>query len=296
MTQRYGVVYLLTALAFSHLAAGCSDTEHLGGGTKGVFRTATVDYIEEGRSERVFALDRDGVLIGLEFSEPPAIAPGTEIVVYGQRGENGIRVDRFVAAHGSEGIGEQRQALINPAPLSPPLRAALVSLSPTYTKAMLDARITKNDFIKPILDVSSYGIWTMEWETLGPYTVARDCGGSFFANIGNNAVAAMKAAGVDTTKYDQFQFILGNDFPCSWSGFGLDGHTPIRTDGKRGMFNPWSYVKRDGAGVMTQEIGHNWGLAHSHFCPGAPTPSPTCANYSEYGSPFTPWRPATPPT
>jgi len=39
---------------------------------------------------------------------------------------------------------------------------------------------------------------------------------------------------------------------------------------------------------MVQEIGHNWGLAHVHFCPGTQTPTTTCTDYSEYGSTYSP--------
>jgi hypothetical protein len=112
----------------------------------------------------------------------------------------------------------------------------------------------------------------------------------FYDNLGKNGTAAMKAAGVDPAQFNQIQFHIGNSVPaCSWGGFGLDGHTPIRTDGLRGEFNPWSYVKNDNEGVMVQEIGHNWGLAHVHFCPNlAGTPSHSCSGFSEYGSPYTP--------
>src|SRR3954453_481145 len=121
MTQRRGAVYFVTALAFAQGAVGCSDTEHEGGGVRGIFRSGTADYFDEGRAERIYALERDdGSFVGLEFSERPGIAPGTEIVVFGLLRENGIHVDRFAVAEprGGHGIGEQRQALINPAPLS----------------------------------------------------------------------------------------------------------------------------------------------------------------------------------
>jgi hypothetical protein len=154
---------------------------------------------------------------------------------------------------------------------------------------MLQARKVRDDFIQQTMEVSSYGRWTMQFDVFGPYTIPNDCGGSFYSNIGTNGVAAMQAAGIDTSQYQQIQFLLGSTFTsCSWGGFGLDGHTPYRTDGQRGQYNPWSYVKSDGQGVMVQEIGHNWGLAHVHFCPNTQTPTPTCTGYSEYGSPFTP--------
>ncbi len=288
MDERPSIVLLSAAIAFTQLSA-CSDTNHLGGGVRGIFRSGTADYLEEGRSEKLYAIEReDGSLVELQFSDRPGIAPGTEIVVYGPWQDRGLRVDRIEIAASGDGIGEQRQALLHPTPLSPPLKGAFVSLRPTYTKSMLDARIARPDFIKPVMEVSSYGIWTMEWDVIGPITIPRDCGGTFFSNIGKNADAAMKAAGIDTSQYNQFQFLLPTDFPCGWSGFGLDGHTPIRTDGKRGMYNPWSYVKNDGENVIVQEIGHNWGLAHVHFCPNAATPSPSCTGYVEYGSPYTP--------
>jgi hypothetical protein len=288
MLERHPIILLFAAAPFACLSA-CSDSNHTGGGVRGIFRSGTADYLEEGRSEKFYALEReDGSFVDLQFSRKPGVAPGTEIVVFGPLQDRGLRVDRFELASDVDGIGSQRQALLNPAPLSPPLKAGFVSLRTNYTKDMIDARIAKPDFIKPVLEVSSYGIWTMEWDAIGPITIARDCGGSFFSNIGKNAEAAMKMAGIDTTQYNQFQFLLPSDFPCGWSGFGLDGHTPIRTDGKRGMYNPWSYVKNDGENVIVQEIGHNWGLAHVHFCPGAPTPSPSCTGYTEYGSPFTP--------
>jgi MYXO-CTERM domain-containing protein len=288
MLERLPIVFLSTATAFTLLTA-CSESNHTGGGMRGVFRSGTADYLEEGRSEKFYALEReDGSFVDLQFSGKPGIAPGTEIVVFGPWQDRGLRVDRFELASDVDGIGRQSQALMNPTPLSPPLKAGFVSLRTEYTKDMINARMAKPDFIKPVLEVSSYGIWTMEWDAIGPITIARDCGGSFFSNIGKNAEAAMKMAGIDTTQYNQFQFLLPSDFPCGWSGFGLDGHSPIRTDGKRGMYNPWSYVKNDGENVIVQEIGHNWGLAHVHFCPGAPTPSPNCTGYQEYGSPFTP--------
>jgi MYXO-CTERM domain-containing protein len=300
MREAGRIACLSGAIGLGLLISSCSDPAAVEetdpgepGAIKGVLMSGTADYFEEDRTEKLYALRRkDGRLLSLKFSGRPEAPTGSEVLVWGtQRGED-LYVERVKVVKELEGIGQQRSRITdNPPALTPPLRAAFVSLTPTYTKAMLDARLLRDDFITPIMDVSSYGRWTMTWQVFGPLTVPNDCGGPFYENLGKNGVAAMQAAGIDTTQFDQIQFHIGNSVSaCSWGGFGLDGKTPIRTDGARGMYNPWSYVKNDGEGVMVQEIGHNWGLAHEHFCPNTQTPSssPRCTGYAEYGSPFTP--------
>jgi MYXO-CTERM domain-containing protein len=287
------------AIVFGLLLSSCSDPAAEAdtvagepGAIRGILRSGTADYFDEERSEKVYALQRkDGSLLPLQFSGRPDAMRGSDILVWGTQRADGLHVEKVKVVTEIErgGIGQQRSSLIDPPVLTPPIKAAFVSVSATYTKAMLDARITRDDFIKPVMEVSSYGRWTTEWDVYGPLMIPNDCGGSFYDNIGKNGVAAMQAAGIDTSQYSQIQFLLGSSFTsCSWGGFGLDGHTPIRTDGQRGQYNPWSYVKGDGEGVMVQEIGHNWGLAHEHFCPNSQTPWPKCPGYVEYGSPFTP--------
>jgi hypothetical protein len=301
MRTRLDVGCLAALVALGILGASCSDADKEfdadddPGSVRGVIRSGTADYFDEGRSEKVYAIQKkDGSYVRLEgFNGAPGIRPGSDVRIYGPRTADSIRVDFIrVLQRDQEGIGEAQQAQrsgANPPALTPPLRNAFVSLTPSYTETQGKARLTKADFIKPVMEVSSYGRWTTEWEFYGPYSVPNDCGGSFYDNIGKNGTAAMKAAGVDPAQFNQIQFNIGNSIPaCSWGGFGWDGHTPIRTDKLRGQYNPWSYVKNDGENVMVQEIGHNWGLAHVHFCTGAGTPSPTCAGFQEYGSPYTP--------
>jgi MYXO-CTERM domain-containing protein len=298
MRARLDVGCLATLVALGMIGASCSDAskdfdpDEDPGSVRGVIRSGTADYFDEGRSEKVFALQKkDGSLVKLEgFNGAPGVKPGSEVRVYGPRTADSVRVDVIKVLQRDDDLGESQQASrANPPALSPPLKNAFVSLTPSYDATKGKARLTKADFIKPVMDVSSYGRWTTEWEFFGPYTVPNDCGGSFYDNLGKNGTAAMKAAGVDPAQFNQIQFNIGNSVPaCSWGGFGWDGRTPIRTDGLRGEYNPWSYVKNDGENVMVQEIGHNWGLAHVHFCPGAGTPTPNCSGYAEYGSPFTP--------
>jgi MYXO-CTERM domain-containing protein len=296
---RLDVGCLAALVSLGILGASCSDADKEfdadddPGSVRGVIRSGTADYIDEGRSEKIFAIQKkDGSLVRLEgFQGAPGVRPGSEVRIYGPRNGDTIRVDLIkVLQRDPEGVGEVQQAQrsgANPPALSPPLKSAFVSLVPSYTDAQGKPRLTKADFIKPVMEVSSYGRWTSDWEFHGPYTVPNDCGGTFFDNVGKNGTAAMKAAGVDPAQYDQIQFYI-NISACGWTGFGWDGKTPIRTDGLRGEYNPWSYTKRDTENVMVQEIGHNWGLAHVHFCPGAGTPSPSCSGFAEYGSPYTP--------
>jgi len=296
------IACLSGAIALGLLISSCSDPAAEAdtdpsepGAIKGVLMSATADYFDEDRSEKLFALRRkDGSLVSLKFSGRPEVSRGSEIFVWGtQRGDD-LHVERVKIVKDFErDIAQQRSPITdNPPALTPPLRAAFVSLTPSYTKEQLEARLQRDDFITPIMHMSSYGRWTMEWKVYGPLMVPNDCGGPFYENLGKNGVAAMKAVGIDTTQFDQIQFHIGSVVPaCRWGGFGLDGKTPIRTDGARGQYNPWSYVKGDSEGVMVQEIGHNWGLAHEHFCPNTQSPAATagnCPSYDEYGSPFTP--------
>src|SRR6185503_318145 len=301
MREASRIACLSGAIAFGLLLSSCSDPAAEAdtdpgepGAIRGTLLSATADYHDEGRSEKLYALKRkDGSLLSLQFSGRPEVVPGSEILVWGSERSDGLHVERLKLVNPIEmtGIGTQRSALIDPPPLMPPLKAALVSVTPTLTKEMLQARMMQDDFIKQVMEVTSYGRWTMEWDVYAGLTIPNDCGGTFYSNVGTNGVAAMKAAGIDAEQYQQIQFILGNSVPaCTWGGFGWDGKTPIRTDGLRGEYNPWSYVKGTSEGVMVQEIGHNWGLAHEHFCPGTQTPTsnPNCPMYDEYGSPFTP--------
>jgi MYXO-CTERM domain-containing protein len=299
MRARLDVGCLAALVALGILGASCSDQaqdfdpDEEPGSVRGIIRSGTADYFDEDRSEKVYAIQkRDGSLVRLEgFNGAPGVKPGSEVRVYGPRRGDMLRVDIIKVLQQpdwGDGIGQQQQrSTANPPALSPPLKNAFVSLVSSYGEAQGNPRMAKSDFIKPVMEVSSYGRWTTEWEFHGPYSVANDCGGNFYDNIGKNGTAAMKAAGVDPAQFNQIQFYI-NISACSWGGFGWDGHTPIRTDGLRGQYNPWSYVKNIDENVMVQEIGHNWGLAHVHFCTGAGAPSPTCAGYTEYGSPFTP--------
>ena len=290
---------LVGLVALGILGAGCSDADKEfdadddSASVRGVIHSGTADYFDEGRSEKVYAIKkRDGTLVTLEgFRGAPGVRPGAEVRIYGPRKGDTIRVDFIkVLDRDPEGIGkalQEQRSPGNPPQLNPPLKNAFVSLVSSYTDTQGIPRMAKTDFIKPVMDVSSYGRWTTEWTFHGPYTIPNDCGGSFYDNVGKNGTAAMKAAGVDPAQYNQIQFYI-NISACQWGGFGWDGHTPIRTDGMRGQYNPWSYVKNVGENVMVQEIGHNWGLAHVHFCTSPGTPSPTCAGFAEYGSPYTP--------
>jgi hypothetical protein len=298
---RLDVGCLAALVSLGILGASCSDADKEfdadddPGSVRGIIRSGTADYFDEGRSEKVYAVQKkDGSYVKLEgFNGAPGVRPGSEVRIYGPRTADGIRVDLIkVLDRDPEGIGnvlQEQRSPGNPPALSPPHKNAFVSLVSSYTATQATPRMAKADFIKPVMEVSSYGRWTTEWDFHGPYSVPNDCGGDFFANVGKNGTAAMKAAGVDPAQYNQIQFYI-NIAACGWGGFGLDGHTPIRTDGLRGEYNPWSYVKNnDREGVMVQEIGHNWGLAHVHFCPGlAGTPSHSCSQYTEYGSPYTP--------
>src|SRR5689334_23027581 len=220
MRARLDVGCLAALVTLGILGASCSDADKEfdadedPGSVRGVIRSGTADYFDENRAEKVYAIEKkDGSYVRLEgFSGAPGVRPGSEVRIYGPRTKDSIRVDFIkVLQRDPEGVGEVQQwqrSGANPPALSPPLKNAFVSLVSTYGDTQGKARLTQADFIKPVMEVSSYGRWTTEWQFFGPYSIANDCGGMFYDNVGKNGTAAMMAAGVDPTQFNQIQFYI----------------------------------------------------------------------------------------
>ncbi len=111
-------------------------------------------------------------------------------------------------------------------------------------------------------------------EVFGWFTLTLDPAGCPTTDMVLQANNAVYTSGADLSGYDRFIYAFP-DIGCSWSGLGSVGGSPSRAwlDG--------TLVK---AGVVSHELGHNFGLYHSHSlaCSGEPLFSDICFT-GEYG-------------
>jgi MYXO-CTERM domain-containing protein len=99
--------------------------------------------------------------------------------------------------------------------------------------------------------------------------------------IAEGAQNAAEQAGVDLESYDQILYYFPQTDACQWSGLGAVGQP---TDPSGGSW----YNGSAGCVVLAQEIGHNYGLAHSRLCMGDLPEGEECSNFDEYGDVFCP--------
>jgi MYXO-CTERM domain-containing protein len=133
---------------------------------------------------------------------------------------------------------------------------------------------------------NSYGIETMAGKVFGPYqiTMPGSCNPDF---ITQQAEAAMIDKGHDPSQFRQMMFHFPGGLGCDFAGLASVGSpdNPAR--------NSW-YANSFGCTTRNQELGHNYGMGHSHAysCPAIPMgfdhpPYEDC-EHIEYGHPYDP--------
>lgn len=132
----------------------------------------------------------------------------------------------------------------------------------------------------------SYGIETIAGKVFGPYEI-EDPGGCSTTLITSRAEAAMIDRGHDPTQFRQMMFYFPGGNGCGFAGLASVGtpENPARNSWYHGSF---------GCNTRNQEIGHNYGMGHSHayMCP--PVPDNMDHNlyedceHVEYGHPYDP--------
>ena len=242
-------------------------------------------------AETFYRLVRDdGEEIALDFgtNAPPARV-GQRIAVRGPRAGNHIEVDGYDVVRRGRDLNEARQPLTAPAKRN--FKIAAISLDATLAAAKFKTRVFSDvDSPTAFYKDNSYGDWTMEGDVFGPYTIPiANCQESNLWNIAADAKAAAAADGLDPTKYDNFMYYMPSSAGCMWGGIAEVGVNEVR--GFVNAVNSW--YRGTGCVVLAQELGHNFGMLHSHKCTGAPYGAKTyggtsCMGFSEYGDPFTP--------
>lgn len=123
---------------------------------------------------------------------------------------------------------------------------------------------------------NSYGQTWLNGDVSGWHTIAQDntvCDSDKLATLANQAAAA---AGFDLAAYRRFIYVYPMVSSCGWSGMSTVGGNPSKS-WINGKFNLMT---------VAHELGHAFGLAHSHALEcGSTTLGSSCQIY-EYGDHF----------
>jgi hypothetical protein len=250
------------------------------------------DY--ENAARLVHTLERFGERFSLHFADfPTGLLSGTEVRARGvvlwtgtgsetapvgamalESGEDGIETLACCNADGGAGapavaqlpntFGEQRTLML------------LVNFqdNPSDMPWTLDqARSLVFDTVSDFLLENSFQQTWLAGDAYGWYTIAVDstnCNTTLIAQQANTAAAA---SGVALSDFARFIYLFPRSSSCSWSGVGTVGGNPSQT---------WINGKLE-LKVIGHELGHNFGLQHSHALEcGATTLGANCQTY-EYG-------------
>ena len=149
-----------------------------------------------------------------------------------------------------------------------------------------NSMFTADDSTNVYYGENSYGIETMAGKVFGPYQIDNP-GGCNTNQIVNLADQAMIERGHDPSDYRQMMYHFPGGLGCGFAGLASVGSpdNPARNSWYSGSF---------GCVVRNQELGHNYGMGHSHAynCPPEPegmdhNPYSECSHI-EYGHPYDP--------
>ncbi|HMI87609.1 MAG TPA: MYXO-CTERM sorting domain-containing protein [Polyangiaceae bacterium] len=262
-----------------------------GTGVAGELEAYIATY-EDGNTAVFYGLrTSSGETIDLVFDTAPDIDAGSYVVVQGARdAEQKFRVTTIQQRPTPSSLARDQRELSlpsdNAAPLS--LKIAVLILDPSYTTASAKKRLLDDfDGPKSFYRENTYGGWNIEGDAFGPYTVDVSNCGTRYTQIATDARAAAKSAGVDIETYNQVAYYVPKSASCGWGGLGQAGKMPSRVTGTYKPARDTWYAASLGCVVFNQELGHNYGLQHGHYCSAGPY-NGGCAGYAEYGDPHTP--------
>lgn len=235
---------------------------------EGELETAYED--DDSSSRRVYALRSGSRHLALSFAaDPPELPTGSRVRVRGVEIDGTLALSsgstsvQAVSVPPAETFGEQRTVVL------------LVNFqtNPSATPWTLDDARSRvfgatSDFFR---ENSSQQTW-LGGDAFGWYTLPIDptCSGSAISSAADQAATD---AGVDLSSYTRFVYVFPYVSGCGWSGKGTVGGSPSRT---------WvngSFTSK----VVGHELGHNFGLFHSHALEcGATTLGDNCLS-DEYG-------------
>jgi MYXO-CTERM domain-containing protein len=237
----------------------------------------------------------DGAQRELRFADPPELASGERLRVFGADDGKVVQVARFEAlgpGGDSLDLEWQQQALIG-STAKPAKRWAFV-LVDTGSGVNLTAETARQrlfsdepESIRSYYREVSYGLQELSGDVLGPYSITPPAGGL----CDNFTSVAQQLLPMISGSYNQYLWYLGSRISgCPWEGVAQLGKAASPT--KHSFYNASSACV-----VLVQEPGHNFGMVHSSSLRcvrnGAAASmiadsSEGQCSHSEYGNPFDP--------
>ena len=232
-------------------------------------------------SRQLSYLETDsGERFALHFATPPTrLMTGERVIVTGFRTDSSIAVDsedisvRRVTT-GATTSGMQATSVMSGAFGARKTAVILVNFTDKATQpyTVANARDTVFTTVSNFDLENSYGQTWLTGDVFGWYTIAQSatvCDSNTTVNLAKSAAAA---AGANLSNYNHF--VIG--FPgnaCGWWGLGTVGGAPS-TAWINGSF---------ALQVVAHEMGHNFGLYHSHSLDCGSVPLGTGCTMDEYG-------------
>jgi hypothetical protein len=110
------------------------------------------------------------------------------------------------------------------------------------------------------------------WFTIPVNVGTSSCDSTFVTTVRSGAKAAAQSAGINLSSYTHFIYVMPAT-PCTWWGFATIGGTDVWINGKYGVTTK----------VVSHEMGHNFGLNHSHTTDCGTAVVCGSGTFSEYG-------------
>jgi hypothetical protein len=256
---------------------------------EGSFETRIASMLD-GTSQRSYHVRTPDGVVELTSDDPQQIAAWDELGYESFVRAYGEAVDpRTFGVDELEMITPPPQPLIDPT-IRPHRRIATVLLTwpgtPGYdNESAKNAMFIDDRSTNVFYGENSYGMEKIAGDVFGPYEIPmpNDC---YSDGIRDAGLQAFIDRGHDPTEFIQFMWYFPGGIGCGWGGLGVSGN--VENPGRDSWYNGNFQCV-----VRAQEIGHNYGLAHSHSynCVdemGMPTPLSDDCEHVEYGDPFDP--------
>jgi M6 family metalloprotease-like protein len=181
----------------------------------------------------------------------------------GATGSGGMALQVLALAPLSNTFGVQKTAVLLVNFLNDPSQPTTIARMQTVMAAT-DDFFRENSYQQTSLDVDVFGWYALPMPNTGCPT----------STIKSYADQAATAAGVDRTPYARRIYVFPSTTQCPWAGVSTVGGNPS---------NSWINGQADNFLVINHELGHGFGLYHSHGLRCQPGAVGTSCSSVEYG-------------